>query len=544
MPLPAPLSHQSPYVTVGFSMATCSVCRDDLGRKQSISKNALQKHLESATHLANVKGLKSLQKHSAVQKPKSARSSVRVDMAVDEPDLHFGNTPSLVPQPDAPSYTFQDFLSTLEYLTAPHDTPAANDARRPTSDDLFEDCIAHGQPTPDQHGDDDDQSELSDDHSGSDSEEEGSGFFQAPRTQYRTQPEAPSDEYFPYESLAMYLADIMFNSRRLHFSREQMRVILEFARATGGRNIPRFSALQKAQEKLKARVGDPTHRHVAPGSTVFHLNKISEMLKQDMANPHLRPHMNFLPHIEGKHMSQAWHGYKMVHDVSDGVLTPSLRVDPVTPLPSAVKMSRGFGKESASLLIQKGFGHCSSAHPSLCTAKNIQNYFVNGTVPANGTYCTPEPGWIYPTNNSTNSKRSALTPPDPYRAASQTRHLVVATSGFDSPQVEQLHPPTDKCLTPALPQSNEEVLNGEAAPDFLASQTVHRSVAVAGLLSMQTVQVQAPPAGAADALNPAAAQLKDAVLVAGAGGKEPNVNVGNLETGKPAAARASAAVEA
>ncbi|CAE6538121.1 unnamed protein product [Rhizoctonia solani] len=72
------------------------------------------------------------------------------------------------------------------------------------------------------------------------------------------------------------------------------------------------------------------------------------------------------------------------------ILFVSLHADPVTPLPSAVKMSRGFGKESASLLIQKGFGHCSSAHPSLCTAKNIQDYFVNGTVPANGTYCTPE----------------------------------------------------------------------------------------------------------------------------------------------------------
>ena len=45
-----------------------------------------------------------------------------------------------------------------------------------------------------------------------------------------------------------------------------------------------------------------------------------------MANPHVRPHMNFLPHVEGKHMSQAWHGYKMVHDVSDSVLTPFLKV--------------------------------------------------------------------------------------------------------------------------------------------------------------------------------------------------------------------------
>lgn len=32
--------------------------------------------------------------------------------------------------------------------------------------------------------------------------------------------------------------------------------------------------------------------------------------------------MNFYPHVDGKHMSQAWHGHKMVHDIPDRFLTP------------------------------------------------------------------------------------------------------------------------------------------------------------------------------------------------------------------------------
>ncbi|KAG8754313.1 hypothetical protein FRC11_006719 [Ceratobasidium sp. 423] len=47
----------------------------------------------------------------------------------------------------------------------------------------------------------------------------------------------------------------------------------------------------------------------------------------------------------------------------------------------------------------------SLAQPSLCTITNIRDYFLDGKVPANGTRCDPEPGYIYPTNN-TNSKRS------------------------------------------------------------------------------------------------------------------------------------------
>ena len=37
------------------------------------------------------------------------------------------------------------------------------------------------------------------------------------------------------------------------------------------------------------------------------------------------------------------------------ILFLSLDADPVTPLSSAIKMSRGFGNESATLLIQQGY---------------------------------------------------------------------------------------------------------------------------------------------------------------------------------------------
>ncbi|GAB1522720.1 hypothetical protein RhiTH_005842 [Rhizoctonia solani] len=93
------------------------------------------------------------------------------------------------------------------------------------------------------------------------------------------------------------------------------------------------------------------------------------------------------------------------------ILLVSTDADPVTPLPSALKMNRAFGSESSTLLIQHGFGHPSYSHPSLCTVKNVHDYFVNGIVPKNGTHCTSEPGYIYPTN-STRSKRSALSKRD------------------------------------------------------------------------------------------------------------------------------------
>ncbi|KAH7334279.1 TAP-like protein-domain-containing protein [Rhizoctonia solani] len=106
-----------------------------------------------------------------------------------------------------------------------------------------------------------------------------------------------------------------------------------------------------------------------------------------------------------------WSVEKGLNKTRFPILFVSLDADPVTPLASAVKMNRAFGSESSSLLIQQGFGHPSYAHPSLCTIKHVAGYFVNGTVPKNGTHCTPEPGYIYPTN-STQSKRSMLSKRD------------------------------------------------------------------------------------------------------------------------------------
>ncbi|KAJ1306687.1 hypothetical protein OPQ81_007679 [Rhizoctonia solani] len=82
------------------------------------------------------------------------------------------------------------------------------------------------------------------------------------------------------------------------------------------------------------------------------------------------------------------------------ILYASLDSDPVTPLAAAQKMAKSFGNESAALLVQEGFGHCTIAHPSLCTAKAIRDYFLKGKVPAPGTLCKPEPGYLFPGNET------------------------------------------------------------------------------------------------------------------------------------------------
>ncbi|KAK7217470.1 hypothetical protein V2G26_005473 [Clonostachys chloroleuca] len=59
--------------------------------------------------------------------------------------------------------------------------------------------------------------------------------------------------------------------------------------------------------------------------------------------------------------------------------------DPVTPLVSARNVSAGF--EGSVVLQQDSYGHDSLTQASLCTAKAVRSYFINGTLPAVGTVC-------------------------------------------------------------------------------------------------------------------------------------------------------------
>ncbi|KAL1412438.1 hypothetical protein Q8F55_000183 [Vanrija albida] len=75
--------------------------------------------------------------------------------------------------------------------------------------------------------------------------------------------------------------------------------------------------------------------------------------------------------------------------------------DPVTPLASAQRMVEGFGRDAARLLVHDGRGHCTTAEPSLCTVKALSDFFVRGVLPAEGTVCKADDGFIFPDKNAT-----------------------------------------------------------------------------------------------------------------------------------------------
>lgn len=62
--------------------------------------------------------------------------------------------------------------------------------------------------------------------------------------------------------------------------------------------------------------------------------------------------------------------------------------DPVTPLASATNASSGF--EGSVVPEHRGHGHGVLTQPSLCTARYMRDYMVDGTLPEADTVCEPD----------------------------------------------------------------------------------------------------------------------------------------------------------
>jgi hypothetical protein len=78
----------------------------------------------------------------------------------------------------------------------------------------------------------------------------------------------------------MFLADFITNSKRLKFTRRQIKAFLAYARETGGRDVPSYKALKKMQARLKKQLGSPTIRKISAAGNIFYMNHIVSGLAQ------------------------------------------------------------------------------------------------------------------------------------------------------------------------------------------------------------------------------------------------------------------------
>ncbi|KAJ7262385.1 hypothetical protein C8J57DRAFT_1719333 [Mycena rebaudengoi] len=238
-------------------------------------------------------------------------------------------------------------------------------------------------------------------------------------------PDSKSD-WFPYPDKAMFLTDVLFSSPRLRFSRAQQKAVLAWGRDLGA-PVPTYITFRKTQGALLAEVGDPTVRQESGRGTVFYMNEIGDSIKKDMANPFTREGMTFYPEDGGDKLGEVWHGDKMLRDIPDHLLSPTVKHNGVIYyVDELVKRSenrwflpkRWLTRDSGSVMLASGYHVTDSADGLIVNAATLDIVEVS-SFEANFVEILNANSGIYPF--SFQSKAFADAMPHPLRTVAGSR---------------------------------------------------------------------------------------------------------------------------
>ncbi|CUA71593.1 Valine--tRNA ligase [Rhizoctonia solani] len=294
----------------------CTVCTDALGNPTKFDKKNRLRHIRSTKHQWR-KALREKQRRQATKV-----ASPRLDGVIEKPNPF--TTPFSVFEPDLPYSAYHRSVSTesdSEYDSGAELANRLGSGGSRHFDDLF--TAASERQQPPAAASRDGFSEDTETDSTSHSDIENGDAYSLRFDQYN--PASGHCDWYPWGSKSIFLADQLMNSLRTKFGRRQMRAALAYARETGGRDIPSYKTLRKAQARMRNILGNPTVRKVSYAGNVYYMNRVTSGLAQDLANPLLRKHMSFYPHYDDNRMSQIWHGGKLLKDVPDHVLTPMIQ---------------------------------------------------------------------------------------------------------------------------------------------------------------------------------------------------------------------------
>ncbi|EAU90230.2 hypothetical protein CC1G_05768 [Coprinopsis cinerea okayama7 len=161
---------------------------------------------------------------------------------------------------------------------------------------------------------DEDSSESDSDESdnflyGYDEDEEGEPDGPRKRARGHRSDPATARSWFPWQDKLTCSLDLLMHLPRSVFSQRQLELFLWLLRVNGVDDVPSVKAMKRINE--------------SPARPLWY--RLKTILAQEMANPLVRPHLQFYPEDCGKRVSEAVHGARWLHELSHEDSTPMIR---------------------------------------------------------------------------------------------------------------------------------------------------------------------------------------------------------------------------
>ncbi|KAJ3846590.1 hypothetical protein EV368DRAFT_88779 [Lentinula lateritia] len=128
--------------------------------------------------------------------------------------------------------------------------------------------------------------------------------FGAPRPRRRQRTDNPA--WFPWSDKETCILDVLRHLPRSLFSDAQMDIILWGIASFGVNNAPSTDTAKSVGEYLQTLCGIKTERQKGPLGHVYYINQLAGLIRQEMGNPKIRPHIRHYPEDSGQHVEHAW----------------------------------------------------------------------------------------------------------------------------------------------------------------------------------------------------------------------------------------------
>ncbi|KAJ3916301.1 hypothetical protein F5877DRAFT_91854 [Lentinula edodes] len=102
------------------------------------------------------------------------------------------------------------------------------------------------------------------------------------------------------------ILDVLRHLPRSLFSDAQMDIILWGIASFRVDNAPSTDTAKSVGEYLQTLCGIKTERQKGPLGHVYYINQLAGLIRQEMGNPKIRPHIRHYPEDSGQHVEHAW----------------------------------------------------------------------------------------------------------------------------------------------------------------------------------------------------------------------------------------------
>ncbi|THH18949.1 hypothetical protein EUX98_g8870 [Antrodiella citrinella] len=131
-----------------------------------------------------------------------------------------------------------------------------------------------------------------------------------------------SAEWYPWPNKIGCTIDILMNLPRSVFSQRQLDIFLWVLAVNDIRDTPSASSVLRLQTVLQTMCGIRTLSYKGVLGHNYSVNSLADMIAQEMANPRVRPHLQFYPEDNGKSVNEYWQASHWLEEADPTKLTP------------------------------------------------------------------------------------------------------------------------------------------------------------------------------------------------------------------------------